>query len=152
MVAVSIESPAQTEARLRQVIGAVDLRVYEELYGFEEFPLQSFFERLQHSALALVRDGEVWSQLVPDAGQFAQSFTVFCFHFPPELDNSGFVGWLATHLKIRFGTGVFVVCGQNSRRGGIFDYWACPAELGGEVVAEVRALIKAGAAARTGRF
>ncbi|WP_436025877.1 DUF6196 family protein [Trinickia sp. LjRoot230] len=27
--------------------------------------------------------------------------------------STSFVGWLATHLKNRFGTGVFVTCGQN---------------------------------------
>jgi hypothetical protein len=29
-------------------------------------------------------------------------------------------------LKRELGIGVFVVCGQNSRRGGIFDYWGVP--------------------------
>ncbi len=58
---------------------------------------------------------------------------MFCFHFPDGLDNSGFVGWLATHLKETLGTSVFVICGQNSDRGGIFDYWACPLNLGDEV-------------------
>lgn len=27
------------------------------------------------------------------------------------------------------GTGVFVICGQNAARGGIYDYWGCPVEL-----------------------
>ena len=53
----------------------------------------------------------------------------FSFHFRSGLDNSGFVGWLATRLKARLGTGVFVVCGQNSARGGIFDYWGFPTDL-----------------------
>lgn len=48
---------------------------------------------------------------------------------PPNADNSGFVGWLATHLKTQLGTGVFVVCGSNHERGGIYDYWGCPADL-----------------------
>ncbi len=43
--------------------------------------------------------------------------------------NSGFVGWLACWLKRELGTGVVVVCGQNSRRGGVYDYWGCPAHL-----------------------
>ena len=66
-----------------------------------------------------------------DPGDLAadERFALFSFHFPPGLDNSGFVGWLATHLKRRLGTGVFVICGQNSDRGGIYDYWGCPAQL-----------------------
>lgn len=140
MVNISIETPDETDARLRGVIGAAELKIYEDLYGFDEFPLHDFPERVHQNALALVRDDEVWSQLVPSAGQFPENFTVFRFHFPAGVDNSGFVGWLATHLKSRFGTGIFVVCGQNSDRGGIFDYWGCPAELGRDVIDELRVL------------
>ena len=32
-------------------------------------------------------------------------------------------------LKRELGTGVLVVCGQNSARGGIFDYWGVPLGL-----------------------
>jgi hypothetical protein len=28
----------------------------------------------------------------------------------------------ASHLKNKFGTGVFVICGQDSGHGGIYDY------------------------------
>jgi hypothetical protein len=73
-----------------------------------------------------VRDNEVDSQLVPADGGAGQKLAVFSFHFPPAVDNSGFVGWLATELKASIGTGVVVVCGSNSARGGIFDYWAVP--------------------------
>lgn len=67
----------------------------------------------------------------PDA---TESFGLFSFHFRDGLDNSGFVGWLASTLKRELGTGVFVVCGQNSRRGGIFDYWAVPVAMRSSVV------------------
>jgi hypothetical protein len=30
-----------------------------------------------------------------------------------KVDNSGFVGWLASHLKAAIGTGVLVVCGKT---------------------------------------
>lgn len=144
MVDISIEAFEETDARLRRVIGAARLRVFDGLYCFEEFPLSDFSEHVNGSALALVRDDEMWSQLVPHSGQCAQAFTVFCFHFPSGVDNSGFIGWLATHLKGRFGTGVFVVCGQNSGRGGVFDYWGCPGELGKAVTTELQALVEAG--------
>jgi hypothetical protein len=44
------------------------------------------------------------------------------------------VGWLASILKRNLGTGVFVVCGQNSRRGGIFDYWGVPLAMRNEAM------------------
>ena len=57
--------------------------------------------------------------------------------FTPHIDNSGYVGWLATAVKQRLGSGVFVICGDNPRRGGIFDYLGYPLE----VADAVRALI-----------
>ncbi len=51
---------------------------------------------------------------------------------PPPLfhrvDDSGFVGWLATQRNVAPGTGV-VVRGQNGVPGGIPEYWGCPAQL-----------------------
>jgi hypothetical protein len=76
--------------------------------------------------LAFVRDEEVWSVLKAAGPDAVEPFGLFSFHFRDGLDNSGFVGWLASTLKREFGTGVVVVCGQNSRRGGIFDYWGVP--------------------------
>jgi len=71
----------------------------------------------------------------------------FSFHFEPDLDNSGFVGWLTTHLKEALGTGVVVVCGHNAERGGVFDYWAVPAAMADAALAEVHRLRAAGRAA-----
>lgn len=137
MVDVSHETGEQTEARLRRVLALADFSVLDEPFFFSEFALHEFPEMVSPNALALVRDDAVWSQLVPADGDNGEKFKIFRFHFPAGIDNSGFVGWLATHLKRRFGTGVFVICGQNSRRGGIFDYWGCPIELADEVVAEI---------------
>jgi hypothetical protein len=94
-----------------------------EFSGYQ-LPVQSV-----EGTLAFVRDGEVWSVLKPSASDWEEKVTVFSFHFPEGVDNSGFVGWLATHLKRLLGTGVFVICGQNSRRGGIFDYWGIPLQM-----------------------
>ncbi len=129
MVQVSSEAAEATERRLLAVIAAAELRVFSGAYLFEEFPLNEFRLRADPNALALVRDDRVWSQLVPADGRAGECFAVFSFHFPKIADNSGFVGWLATHLKRRLGTGVFVTCGQNSGWGGIYDYWGCPAAL-----------------------
>jgi len=121
-----------------------DFVIYDGTYAFEEFPLQDFTSKVREDALALVRDKERWSQLIPSESDSDELFTMFSFHFDGCSDNSGFVGWLATHLKERLGTGVFVTCGQNSMRGGIFDYWGCPAELGIQAVEEVRLLMNKG--------
>ena len=119
---VSDETPGQTDARLREVIRRATLVILEETYAFEELPLEAAGQ-LRIDALAHVRDESVWSQLVASNQPDRELFRVFTFHFPPGVDNSGFVGWLGSRLKARFGTGIFVVCGQNSARGGIFDHW-----------------------------
>ncbi len=140
MVDISHETLEEMHIRLRRVIRAAELKLYDESYAFAEFPLDQFPGRIDPRALAVIRDDEVWSQLIPNFTGSHQSFAVFRFHFPAMMDNSGFVGWLATHLKQRFDTGIFVVCGQNSGRGGIFDYWGCPWGLAEEVILEIRLL------------
>lgn len=137
---ISQETPAQTEARLRKVLAKADLVVHERPYVFEEVGVGEFPTHLIPEALAFVRDEEVWSALIPQGGRPQEAFSLFSFHFPPGLDNSGFVGWLASRLKAKVGTGVFVVCGQNSARGGIFDYWGAPVEVADQVLAEVARL------------
>lgn len=143
MVDISRETTEQTDQRLRRVISQARLQIYSGTWAFQEFPLDGFAQSARSDALALVRDDAVWSQLVPSDDAASDLFGVFRFHFPAGADNSGFVGWLATHLKCRFGTGVFVTCGQNSADGGIFDYWGVPAVLAEAVFAEVRALVQA---------
>jgi hypothetical protein len=145
------ETPEQAEARLLQVIASAQLQVLESVYAFEELPAG---HPPNPAALACVRDGEVWSQLVPvSSGSTSQgAFKMFSFHFAEGLDASGFVGWLASHLKRTLGTGVIVICGKDRRGGaalytasqGVFDYWGCPAELGDAVLAAVRSLIDRG--------
>lgn len=137
---ISRESPAQTEQRLRRVIATAEMVFLPGDYAFTEFPLTQFPTHLAGRALAFVRDDTAWSALHPAGGGEAELLSVFRFHFPPQLDNSGFIGWLASHLKNRLGTGVLVVCGQNSAHGGIFDYWGVPAALRLKVEEEVTRL------------
>lgn len=134
---VSRETPQQAHARLVRVLGQAQLVVYPDAYAFVETEVSRFPSDLLPRALAFVRDEEVWSALVPSSDAAHERFVLFSFHFTPGLDNSGFVGWLASHLKARLGTGVMVVCGQNTSRGGIFDYWGAPLAVAGEVLAEV---------------
>jgi hypothetical protein len=145
------ETPEQAEARLLIVIASTQLQVFEGVYTFEELPAR---HPPNPAALACVRDGEVWSQLVPVSSRTTSQamFKMFSFHFAEGLDASGFVGWLAAHLKRTLGTGVIVICGKDQRGGaalyeasqGVFDYWGCPPELGDAVIAEVQSLIDRG--------
>jgi hypothetical protein len=137
---VSQETAAQTQARLLRVIAAAELVVYDRPYAFEEVSVDRFPSHHIGDALAFVRDSSVWSALVPQKHPAKEAFSIFSFHFQPNLDNSGFVGWLASHLKATVGTGVFVVCGQNSARGGIFDYWGAPLSVADQVLREVELL------------
>ena len=137
---VSQESPDQTHARLSRVLAESQLVVYERPYTFVEGSISRFPSELVPEALAFVRDEDVWSALVPSSSPEQEQFVIFGFHFTHGLDNSGFVGWLASHLKLRLGTGVLVICGQNSERGGIFDYWGAPLSMSNQVIAEVQRL------------
>lgn len=137
---VSRESAAETHERLARVIAAAEFRVLDGVFAFTEHPVNSFPAERVSDALAFVRDEDVWSVLGPSRGGEPEPMAVFAFHFPPEMDNSGFVGWLACHLKSVLGTGVLVLCGSNAERGGIFDYWGVPLSMAAEAVAEVRRL------------
>jgi hypothetical protein len=137
---VSTETPSQTVHRLREVIRTAELVRYEAHYVFAEFDANQFPVHLIKTALAFVRDEDVWSALVPGGDTNAEQFVLFSFHFKPGLDNSGFVGWLASHIKSTLGSGVFVVCGQNTARGGVFDYWGAPVAVAEAVLLEVNNL------------
>lgn len=142
MVDVSKETEEQTDLRLRRVIAVADLVVHDGIWYFKESPASSP-PPLSDRTLAVVRDEDSWSALIPlthEPTEQIERFGVFSFHFPLGVDNSGFVGWLASHLKRRLGTGVFVVCGSNSARGGIYDYWGCPHGLLPDVLAVVNEL------------
>ncbi len=143
MVDISLETPDQTDARLRRLFPRTMLREFDQPYGFVEFALDDFPSQVSADALAVVRNEHCWSQLVPMTNG-AEQFKIFSFHFPQGEDNSGFVGWLASHLKNKFGTGVFVICGQDSGHGGIYDYWGCPVSLADEISAELANLKASG--------
>jgi len=134
---ISNETPEQTSIRLQRVLSEAQLSLLPEAYAFVEVEVEHFPAELVSTALAFVRDENVWSALVPATSPSQEQFMIFSFHFPPGLDNSGFVGWLASHLKLALGTGVMVVCGQNSERGGIFDYWGAPLSMAVKVKEEL---------------
>ncbi len=139
---VTHEGPYETDRRLRCVAAAMTVKVLDGAWWYEEFGLDELRARWRSDAIAVVRDDERWSQLVPlrPGDRASEPLRVWSCHFPPGMDNSGFVGWLAARVKEKTGSGVIVVCGQNSDRGGIHDYWGCPAAVANQVLAEVRAL------------
>jgi Family of unknown function (DUF6196) len=124
MVSISQERPVESEARLREVLRAAQL---------VHLPGAWCFERLEGDpspgALATVKDVDGWCALVPATTHADEPFGVTLTTFSPQLDNSGYVGWLATTIKRRLGSGVFVICGDNPHRGGIFDYLGYPLEV-----------------------
>ncbi|WP_121750963.1 DUF6196 family protein [Streptomyces sp. E2N166] len=139
MVSISHETPQETRTRLRGVLAEAAFKVLSGHWAYHEYPAGPA-PQLSADALALVRDEESWSVLEPAQGGETEVFGVFAFHFPAASDNSGFVGWLASELKDRLGTGVAVLCGYNSAQGGIYDYWLVPGQLLGEAEAHVRSL------------
>jgi hypothetical protein len=119
MVSISHERPVATERRLLEVLRAADVVHLDGNWSFVRFG-----NHVPAAAVAAVRDDEGWCALVP-GGDFALTRTTFS----PAIENSGFVGWLATTIKRRLGSGVFVVCGDNPARGGIFDYLGYPVKV-----------------------
>ena len=143
------ETSGETTARLLEVIARADFEVQPGAYVFR--PLDDGTTSLRRDALAAVRDNGAWSLLVPvEDPATPMAFRMFSFHFDPALDATGFVGWLHSHLARTTGTDHIVVCGRSVRgsadqvRGGVFDYWGCPAGAADRVLAEVRALIERG--------
>ena len=129
---ISKESPKKTEERLLLVLTSSQLKVFDGAYYFKETPVNNF--SYEPNALAMVKDHEVWIYLIPSESNMSENFKIFSFHFKDNLDNSGFVGWLASKIKKELGSGLFVICGQNSSRGGIFDYWGCPIEIAEDIL------------------
>ncbi len=136
---ISKETLEETEQRLLKVLRSASLKIFEEPYFYKESKITDF--NFDPKALAMVKDNDVWSYLIPSESDKTENFKMFSFHFKDGLDNSGFVGWLASKIKKDLGSGLFVVCGQNSKKGGIFDYWGCPIEMADEVLMYLKELI-----------
>jgi hypothetical protein len=124
MVSISAERQVESERRLRAVVRAANIEHLEGTWCFERPTCGP-----PDNAIAMVRDADGWCALVPARNETNELFGVTLTTFSPEIDNSGYVGWLATAIKQRLGSGVFVICGDNPARGGIFDYLGYPAQL-----------------------
>jgi|GEM_PF-308115 len=124
MVSISHERQVESERRLRAVLRAAQLVHLPGAWCFQRLDGDS-----PVAALSTVRDVDGLCALVPATPDAVEQFGVTLTTFAPQIDNSGYVGWLATAIKQRLGSGVFVICGDNPRRGGIFDYLGYPLEV-----------------------
>ena len=141
MVHAEIETPSRTEARLRAVLRAAEVDILRALYAWEPLPDGSFPGGIKSEAVALTRDQDGWSQLVPATGTpRTESWALFCFHFGPSARTDGFTDWFAGYLRRRVGSRVMVANGLNGREGGLYGYWGVPARQREQVIRELAIL------------
>ena len=139
---ISAETPEETDHRLRRIAALMEVELLDGVWWYQELTPDEYPRRVRPDAIALIRGPNGWSQLVPVTGgdNAPERFRLWCCHFPAATDNSGFIGWLASRIKHRTGSGVFVVCGSSAADGGIYDYWGCPEAIAGPVLEELRAI------------
>jgi|SRR6187402_2094886 len=125
---ITPETPQQSQQRLRSVLHAADVAWLPGHFAFTETTNPEVAVSASRRALAVIRDENRWSVLDEADAESPEKFRIFTCHFDADIPNSGFVGWLAWEIKRELGSGVFVVCGHNQQRGGIFDYWGVPEE------------------------
>lgn len=146
------ETAEEMEWRLLDVISRARCEVLADDYVWATMVSG---EAPRPEAIACVRDGNTWSQFVPSSGTTAAPYRVVSFHFAEGTNASGFVAWLAAHIKRSAGTGSVVICGKDRRDTpalfqtslGVFDYWCCPVDAGDRFVAVIRALMERGKSA-----
>ena len=76
---ISNENIEEITTRLSKVITSATLKWYEQPYYFKELRIDEF--AFDQDALAMVRDDEVWSYLVPAQSAETENFQIFSFHF-----------------------------------------------------------------------
>ena len=134
MVSISHERRVESERRLRAVLRSAEHVHLDGAWCFRRLAGAT----PPAEALATVKDVDGWCALMPATEESGERFGVTLTTFASEIENSGYVGWIATLIRERLGSGVFVICGDNPQRGGIFDYLGYPLE----VADAVRALIE----------
>jgi hypothetical protein len=128
MLHVSHETRQGTALRLRNVLHRADLT---HIGG--DWALLPYGQVAPAGAIATILGEDGWSALMPAGVDALERFGLTLIRFPTGMDNSGFLGWLATIIKRRVGCGVFAVCGNSPRWGGIFDYLGYPLAVAGDV-------------------
>src|SRR5437762_5218406 len=107
------ETTEKMESRLLGVISRARFEVLGDDYVWAAMMSD---EPPRREAIACVRDDDTWSQFVPSSGgTTAAPYRVVSFHFAEGTNASGFVAWLAAHIKRSAGTGSVVICGKDRR-------------------------------------
>jgi hypothetical protein len=149
------ETPEQMEERL---LGVISRSRFEVLPSDYVWAPMSPGHAPGREAIACVRDDDAWNQFIPASSVTSeQRYRVVSFHFKEGTNASGFVAWLAAHLKRSAGTGSVVICGKDRRDTpeifqtslGVFDYWCCPVSAGDKFITVIRSLIQQGKALPT---
>lgn len=134
-----METYEEQNQRLIQALSNSDVNFLSGSYDYEEFNSTELDLKFNENALALIRDGSRWSQLVNvDEGPFS----VFSIHFNGVDNVNGFVGWFASFLKQQLDIGLIVFVGSNSLKKGVYDYYGVPIERITEVEREMKLMSK----------
>lgn len=148
-----METSDEMHQRLLRLTAASRLTVLQDDYGW--LPLTPGAAPAP-TAIACVRDGEVWNQLLPvPESHPGPRMGVVSFHFADHISGAGFIAWLAAWIKQEVGTGVVVIGGKDSNSSsgldrasfGVFDYWCCDAANRARFLAAIDKLIVLGRAA-----
>jgi hypothetical protein len=128
------ESPNQSHQRLLKATAASRFLELPHDYGW--VPLTPG-QAPDATAIACVRDDDVWHQLSPVAELHqGPRMCVVSFHFPDHISSAGFIAWMAAWLRQEADTGVVVIGGRDKSASvgldqgsfGVFDYWCCGAD------------------------
>ncbi|SFD12925.1 DUF6196 family protein [Pseudoalteromonas denitrificans] len=120
-----METVEYQNIRLTKAFSHSDVNFLPDSYDYEEFDSEELNLKLNPEALALIRDGDRWSQLVKKE---SGAFVAFSIHFNGIDNVNGFVGWFASYLKVKLGIGLIVFVGSNSLKNGVYDYYGVPIE------------------------
>jgi len=134
-----METFEEQNKRLIQAFSNSEVNFLSGSYDYEEFNANKLDLKFNKNALALIRDGNRWSQLVNvDNG----SFSVFSIHFNGADNVNGFVGWFTSLLKEKLDIGLIVFVGSNSLKKGVYDYYGVPIDRIAEVEKEMKLISK----------
>ena len=130
MVCFEIETPSRFEARLRGALASGETRILNEPYVWEAV------DRPDERAVALVRCGQSWCQLVPASPSDASHKSVLIsVEFQDDAHVEGFIEWFATQLRRRVSPLISVVAGVSGRAP--FAYFAVPETVRSQLTREL---------------
>ena len=141
VVGLEVETPARTEARLRDVLRAAQIDILRHDYAWASLSREAFPAGISAEALALTQDGDGWNQLVPASGaRRSDAWALVAFHFGPGANTDGFTDWLATCFRRRVGPKLMIASGFNERTGVSYLYWGVPARFREALAREIAIL------------